>query len=169
MNSKILADTATIDGYLKTMATEINALYKQKPFQIIGICTGGIWVAQRLQQYLNHSNPIGILDISFYRDDFSRIGLNPEVRPSQIPFSMDNEDVLVVDDVLFTGRTIRAALNVIFDYGRPNSVKLAVLVDRGQRELPIDADCIGITANIEHNQAIKLTGPDPLTLTLNDL
>jgi len=88
-------------------------------------------VAEKLNQKLGLNKPLGEIDISFYRDDFSRIGLNPQVKPSNIPAKVENEHIILVDDVLYTGRTIRAALNEIFDYGRPDSGTLADLVDRG--------------------------------------
>src|SRR5262245_32553764 len=97
---------------------------------MIGIHTGGVWVAQRLHARLGIREPLASLDISFYRDDFSRIGMHPQVRPSKIPTGVENRNIILVDDVLYTGRTIRAALNELFDYGRPTSVSLAVLIDR---------------------------------------
>lgn len=110
---------------------------------LIGIHSGGAWVAERLHKDLGLEGRCGVLDISFYRDDFDRIGLHPEVRPSDIPFDVAGQNVILVDDVLFTGRTTRAAMNEIFDYGRPRSIRLAVLVDRGGRELPIAPDYLG--------------------------
>jgi len=135
---------------------------------IIGIHTGGAWVAQALAEKMAQDlpMPIGLLDISFYRDDFSRIGINPEVRPSSIPFEIDDQHVILVDDVLHTGRTIRAALNEIFDYGRPASVILAVLVERNGRQLPISADCVGQRITLAPQQHIKLSGPAPLAMEI---
>lgn len=131
---------------------------------LIGIHTGGVWVAERLREQLGITTPLGSLDISFYRDDFSRIGIHPQVRPTELPFDVDDRDIVLIDDVLHTGRTIRAALDVLFDYGRPAQVLLAVLIDRGGRELPIAADAIGERLNLSADQHIKLTGPEPLTL-----
>lgn len=133
---------------------------------IVGIHTGGVWVAEWLRQRLGVSETIGRLNISFYRDDFSRIGMHPEVRPSQLP-STEERDVVLIDDVLYTGRTIRAALNELFDYGRPRQVILAVLIDRGGRELPIQADCVGARIELKEGVRIKLKGPDPLRLELS--
>jgi len=133
---------------------------------MVGIRTGGIWVAEHLHQALALTKPIGVLDISFYRDDFSRLGLNPEVKPSSIPLDITDEHVILVDDVLHTGRTIRAAMNELFDYGRPASVHLAVLVDRGGRELPIDAKVAGKRIDLPPQQHVKLTGPTPLKLEI---
>lgn len=131
---------------------------------IVGIHTGGVWIAQHLHRALGLSTPLGRLDISFYRDDFSRIGINPQVKPSDLPFSIDDQHILLVDDVLFTGRTIRAALNELFDFGRPASIALVVLVDRGGRELPIQADAIGAHLTLARDEQVKLQGPDPLVM-----
>ncbi|MCB1986730.1 MAG: bifunctional pyr operon transcriptional regulator/uracil phosphoribosyltransferase PyrR [Nitrosomonas sp.] len=117
-----------------------------KHYALIGIHTGGVWLAERLYQELSASQPLeplGTLSVSFYRDDFDKIGLHAQVKPSDIPFAVDGAHILLVDDVLQTGRTIRAAINELFDYGRPASISLAALVDRGDRELPICAQYIG--------------------------
>jgi len=131
---------------------------------MIGIHTGGLWVAEQLHKKLAFSTPLGSLNISFYRDDFTKIGLHPEVKPSQLPIDLDDKHIILVDDVLSTGRTVRAALNEIFDYGRPASVTLAVLLDRGGRELPVYAEIVGQTVHLEAGQQIKLSGPEPLQL-----
>lgn len=133
---------------------------------IVGIHTGGIWVAEHLHKALKLSSEMGELDISFYRDDFSRLGLNPQVKPSKLPLDITDQHIILVDDVLHTGRTIRAALNELFDYGRPASVHLAVLIDRGGRELPIAAQAAGQIIDLPPNQHVKLTGPEPLALEL---
>lgn len=132
----------------------------------IGIQTGGVWVAKKLQTLLKNKTKLGILDITFYRDDFSRVGIQPTVKPSKLPLRVDNKHIILVDDVLHTGRTIRAALNEIFDYGRPASVKLVVLVQRNGKELPIQADVIATTLTLDATQHIKLRGPDPLELKI---
>ncbi len=133
---------------------------------VVGIHTGGAWIAARLHAGLGLEGPLGSLDISFYRDDFSRIGLNPRVRPSQLPLGIDGRHVVLVDDVIHTGRTVRAALNELFDFGRPASVMLAVLIDRGGRELPIQPDAVGARVELPRGSEIKLTGPDPLGLEI---
>ena len=107
---------------------------------IIGVHTGGAWVADWLHKALGFKGKAASLNISFYRDDFSRVGVNPKVEPSEMPVSIDEKHIILVDDVLFTGRTTRAAINEIFDFGRPLSVTLVVLVQRNGRELPIAAD-----------------------------
>ncbi|MCK4703923.1 MAG: bifunctional pyr operon transcriptional regulator/uracil phosphoribosyltransferase PyrR, partial [Gammaproteobacteria bacterium] len=101
-------------------------------------------------------------DISFYRDDFSRIGMNPQVKPSNLPSQIEDRHIILVDDVLHTGRTIRAAMNEIFDYGRPASITLVCLIERSGREIPIQADVVGQRVHLNNNQHIKLTGPEPL-------
>ncbi len=130
---------------------------------IIGIHTGGVWVAEALRERLGLPGPIGTLDISFYRDDFSHIGLHPQVKPSEIPFDIEDRHILLIDDVLHTGRTIRAALNEIFDYGRPACITLAVLIDRGGRELPIAAQITGATLDLNADQEVQVQGPEPLS------
>ena len=133
---------------------------------MVGIHTGGVWIARALHSKLAIQEPLGELDISFYRDDFTRIGMNPQVKPSQIPFSVDERHIILVDDVLQTGRTIRAAMNEIFDYGRPASILLATLVERSGRELPIQPGVVGIRPPLSLEQHITLTGPEPLGLVI---
>jgi len=135
---------------------------------MIGIHTGGVWIAQQLHCKLGLEEPLGTLNISFYRDDFTRIGVHPQVKPSKLPVTVENRHIILVDDVLQTGRTIRAALNEIFDYGRPSSVTLAVLVNRTGRELPIEPAVTGIRLEPGTRQHIKLEGPEPLNLLLRE-
>lgn len=123
---------------------------------LVGIHTGGVWIMDALAERLALDLPRGVLDIAFYRDDFSRIGLHPETKPSHLPFDVEDRHILLVDDVLFTGRTIRAAMNLLFDYGRPAAIKLAVLVDRGGRELPLCADYVGIKLDLAADEHISL-------------
>ena len=142
------------------MRTQLRADLNEEKcanLKIVGIHSGGAWLAQRLHQDLALTSPIGMLDISFYRDDFQKIGLHPQVRPSQIPFDVDEARLLLVDDVLYTGRTIRAALNTLFDYGRPARIDLAVLVDRGGRELPIEPRWLGASITLPVQQDLVLT------------
>jgi len=152
-----------LDKMAAELRTRLAARQAANPL-MIGIHSGGVWVAERLHALLDLEEPLGQLDISFYRDDFTRIGLNPAVRPSRLPFTVDERHIILVDDVLYTGRTIRAALNEIFDYGRPDSVTLAVLVDRGGRELPIQADVVGTSMSLTAHEHVKLSGPEPLQL-----
>jgi len=123
---------------------------------LIGIHTGGVWVAQQLHAALGIQIPLGTLDVSFYRDDFEKIGLHRDVKTSELPFDVDGRRLVLVDDVLYTGRTIRAAMNVLFDYGRPASIQLAALVNRGGRELPICADFLGGDISLALSQSVEL-------------
>lgn len=159
-----------VDTLVEAMAQQLHQQLGERldKSHIIGIHTGGTWIAERLHQLLNNPNPLGELNISFYRDDFTRIGLHPQVSPSNLPFEVDEAEIILVDDVLYSGRTIRAALNEIFDFGRPASVTLAVLVDRDERELPIRADVTGTRIELDKGQQIKLLGPDPLKLQLQE-
>ncbi len=161
-----------VEALLTRMADALKALLAQRGIEdvaMVGIHTGGVWVAQRLHQRMGIEEELGSLDISFYRDDFTRIGMNPQVRPSELPFNVDDRHIILVDDVLHTGRTIRAALNELFDYGRPASILLATLVERSGRELPIEANVVGQSIDLKDDEHVKLTGPDPLTLEIQQL
>ena len=133
---------------------------------LIGIHTGGVWLAQRLHQALKLKVPCGTLDVSFYRDDYQKIGLHRDVKTSTIPFDVEGRHLVLVDDVLYTGRTIRAAMNELFDYGRPASIRLAALVDRGGRELPIAAQFVGAAVSLDPHQSIELKRDDTGRLSL---
>ena len=149
------------------MANDLNAHLVRNGIHaphFIGIRTGGVWVAQALQSALHNSSPLGILDVSFYRDDFTQKGLNPQVQPSELPFEIEGQHLVLIDDVLMSGRTIRAALNELFDYGRPASLTLVCLLDLDARELPIRPDVVGQTLSLAANERVKLTGPAPLAL-----
>ena len=160
--------TPRVELLLKDLTDSLARLDIEEP-AMVGIQTGGVWIAQRLHQTLNIDTPLGALNINFYRDDFTRIGLHPSVTPSHLPFSVDDRNIILVDDVLHTGRTIRAALNEIFDYGRPAKVVLAVLIDRDGRELPIRADVSGNRFALSNDQHIKLTGPNPMHLVIQEM
>lgn len=123
---------------------------------IIGIFTGGVWVAERLHAALGTEVPLGTIDIAFYRDDYVRRGLAGNVKPSDIPFDVNERDIILVDDVLYTGRTIRAALNELFDYGRPGCVMLAALVDRGGRQLPVAPQFVGAELKVDDDELVAL-------------
>jgi len=161
--SKIDNVAAIIDGMALHLAKHIEYLGDNLPI-MVGIHTGGVWVAEQLHERLQLTEPLGSLDISFYRDDFTRIGMNPVVKPSELPFTIDDRHIILIDDVLHTGRTIRAALNELFDYGRPASILLAALIERDGRELPIEASVVGQKIKLQPNEHIKLTGPSPLKL-----
>lgn len=127
---------------------------------IVGIHTGGVFLAQRIKQQIEEREdvtlPSGNLDITLYRDDWSLISQNPIVRKSDIGFLLEDKRVILVDDVIFTGRTIRAAMDAIMDYGRPLSIQLAVLVDRGGRELPIQPDYVGMSVGVAANERVDV-------------
>ena len=124
---------------------------------LVGIYTGGAWVAERLHRQLGLATPLGMLAVTLHRDDFGVRGLHREVRRSQIPFGVDGREVVLVDDVLHTGRTVRAALNELFDFGRPSAVRLAVLADRGGRELPVSADFLGTRVEVAGDEELVLS------------
>lgn len=137
---------------------------------IVGIHSGGAWLAERLARDLGLQARLGFIDVSFYRDDYARKGLHPDVKPTHIPFNVDGATIVLVDDVLFTGRTTRAAINVLFDYGRPQRIRLAALADRGGRELPVAADFVGTRAELAPGQSLSLQkeAGGQLSLTIED-
>jgi pyrimidine operon attenuation protein / uracil phosphoribosyltransferase len=137
---------------------------------LVGILTGGAWIAERLNAAFGGKLPMGTLDISFYRDDFEEMGLHKSVKPSSIGFDVAGRDIILVDDVLYTGRTVRGAMNELFDYGRPERIRLAVLVDRGGRELPIAADFTAATLEVPDAMSLHLDRADDgkLSLSLHD-
>lgn len=124
---------------------------------LVGIHSGGAWIAERLKELLGLTEDIGLIDVSFYRDDFAEKGLHPQVRPTAIPFDVEGRHLILVDDVLYTGRTTRAALNELFDYGRPASVQLVVLADRGERELPVAAQYCIWDVTLDEGESLTLT------------
>ncbi|PIE20874.1 MAG: bifunctional pyr operon transcriptional regulator/uracil phosphoribosyltransferase [Neptuniibacter caesariensis] len=163
------ANTLNAEALLGKIETELSTLLSKgsKPEPLmIGIRTGGVWLAERLHTALNLDSPLGVLDISFHRDDFDQSGLNPKVQPTQLPCTTEGRHIILVDDVIMSGRTIRAAMNELFDFGRPASVTLATLLDLQQRELPIQADITGAVVAIDPDEIVKLTGPEPLALEI---
>ena len=135
---------------------------------LVGIYTGGLWLAERLHKALGIAQPLGAIDVSFYRDDYGSKGLHAKPQRTEIPFDVDGAHVILVDDVLYTGRTTRAALNELFDFGRPGVVELAVLVDRGSRELPIAARYCAHTLDepLARDQNLELQRDDAGRFTL---
>ncbi len=157
---------------ISQMATRLKADLEHRGIsdpRYIGIRTGGVWVAKSLLKELGCADePLGTLDVSFYRDDFSQNGLHPQVRPSALPFEIEGQHLVLIDDVLMTGRTIRAAMNELFDYGRPASVTLVCLLDLNAGELPIRPNVVGATLSLAAHERVKLSGPE-LALELQDL
>lgn len=154
------------------MAVDLKAHLARRSIaepRYIGIHSGGVWVAQALLQAMDSEAPLGNLDVSFYRDDFSQNGLHPQVRPSALPFEIEGQHLVLIDDVLMSGRTVRAALNELFDYGRPASVTLVCLLDLDAGELPIRPDIVGATLSLAAHERVKLLGPSPLALERQDL
>jgi pyrimidine operon attenuation protein / uracil phosphoribosyltransferase len=161
-----------ISELLNNLEAELKRIVDERQLVnplMIGIRTGGVWIAEQMHRRLNIGEPLGLLDISFYRDDFSQIGVNPNVKPSQLPTHIEGRDIILVDDVFYTGRTIRAAMNEIFDYGRPNQIVLAVLIERDGRQIPLNPDCVGAKIVLNADQRIKLTGPEPLSVHLETI
>ncbi|MFO7767518.1 MAG: bifunctional pyr operon transcriptional regulator/uracil phosphoribosyltransferase PyrR [bacterium] len=143
-----IMDSGQLERALARMAHQIiEATEGAKDLALVGMQTRGVDLALRLARLIKASAdreiPVGVLDVTLYRDDFRNRGKTPEVRPSDIPYEVDGKILILVDDVLFTGRTVRAALDCLMDYGRPRAIRLAVLIDRGHRELPIRPDFTG--------------------------
>ena len=157
-----LYDTKTVTEWLDGMVQPLTGLIaNDNSAALIGIRRGGVDVGRYLHEKLKLTgvpidDNLGELNIAFYRDDFSSMGLHPVVGPSQVPFDIENRHIVLIDDVLGTGRTVRAAMNEIFDYGRPARISLAVLVQRNGHELPIRADVIGRSLNVGPSEYIDL-------------
>jgi pyrimidine operon attenuation protein/uracil phosphoribosyltransferase len=132
----------------------------------VGIYSGGAWLAQRLARDLPGDHPLGFIDVSFYRDDYATTGLKGGTKRSELPFDVGGSTIVLIDDVLFTGRSVRAAINELFDFGRPAHIQLAVLLDRGGRELPIQADYVGATVSVPRELNLVLSRNDAGALTL---
>ncbi|MCS7053815.1 MAG: bifunctional pyr operon transcriptional regulator/uracil phosphoribosyltransferase PyrR [Ignavibacterium sp.] len=179
MNIKAkLADKETIDRILVRMAHEILEKNKgSKNLVLIGMRTRGEYLAKRLREKIKQIEgielPLGVLDVTLYRDDFRTRIKQPQVSVSNITFDINDKDVILVDDVLYTGRTVRSALNAIMEFGRPSSIQLCILVDRGHRELPIRADYVGKNIPTAYKEEIKLKveeidGEDAIYLIENE-
>lgn len=161
MSSTQIMDKDTVRRAIMRIAHEI--LEKNKGIEnlcIVGIRTRGVYLAERINECIKqiegHALPMGILDITLYRDDLTLISAQPVVHETKIDFEITDKKIILVDDVLFTGRTIRAALDALVDFGRPSSIQLAVLIDRGHRELPIRADFVGKNIPTSLNQNVKV-------------
>jgi len=125
--------------------------------RFVGIYSGGAWLAERLAAAIPGDHPVGYIDVSFYRDDYRRKGLKPEVKRTALPFEVEGATIVLVDDVLYTGRSVRAAINELFDFGRPDRIELAVLIDRGGRELPIEATYVGARLAVARDLSVVLS------------
>jgi pyrimidine operon attenuation protein/uracil phosphoribosyltransferase len=159
MPTQLLSQLPSPEQLIDLLAEQIKP-HIHADCALVGIHTGGVWIMDALAEKFGLDIPRGVLDIAFYRDDFSRIGLHPETKPSHLPFDVEDRRILLLDDVLYTGRTIRAAMNLLFDYGRPATIKLAVLVDRGGRELPVCADYVGLKLDLAADEHISLEKND---------
>ena len=160
--SKVIMTKEDIQNALQKIARQIIA--KNTPIHnlaLIGIRSRGVDLAKRINIYIRNfsqtSLSIGIIDTTLYRDDISSFSYKPVLKKTEISFSIDNKNIVLIDDVLYTGRTIRAALDALTDLGRPKTIQLAVLVDRGNRELPICADYIGLSFNTNQDESVKVT------------
>jgi len=158
------------EDLLKVLAQKLEPLL-EKNTALVGIHSGGVWLMQRLLTLLEntiskHGIEHGTLDVSFYRDDYAKRGLKTENRPSQIPFDVENKHIILIDDVFYTGRTTRAAMNELFDYGRPASISLVALVNRGGRELPIAPQVVAADLPLDASQHLQLTKLADGTLVL---
>jgi len=161
----------SVESLIESLTQALTPYFSNPESQpvIVGIETGGVWVAEQIRKRIAPQADLGRLNISFYRDDFTRNGLHPVVKPSSLPTDIDDRTIILIDDVLQSGRTVRAAMNEIFDYGRPQKILLAILIDRGQREIPVQADFVGASLSLDSNTHIKLEGPEPLNLTIKTL
>lgn len=157
----IILDASDIHRKLTRITHEILEVHKEiKNLALIGIQTRGVYLAERIKFLIQDIEgieiPCGKMDITLYRDDWTRIGSNPVVKTTNISFSVDERQIVLVDDVLFTGRTIRAAMDAVIDFGRPDRIELAVLVDRGHRELPIQANYVGKFVETKRSETVNV-------------
>jgi pyrimidine operon attenuation protein/uracil phosphoribosyltransferase len=158
---KLILDAKGVDRVLSRLTHEIIEKNKgAEEIALVGICSGGVPLSRVVQGKIRSIEgldvPAGYVDITLYRDDLSRAGYQPRLKRTEIPFSIDEKRVVLVDDVLFTGRTIRAAMDALIDFGRPKNIQLAVLIDRGHRELPIRADYVGRNVPTARNETVEV-------------
>lgn len=168
-DTDLLANIPPVDTLLVQMTADLRALLQQRSREdplFIGIHTGGIWLARALMERLGITGQPSELDVSLYRDDYDSKGLKSGIRATRLPDSTADRHLVLVDDVIMTGRTIRGAINQLFDYGRPASVSLVELIDLPARELPLQADVVGHRLADMPAQRIRLQGPEPLQLAL---
>ncbi len=157
-SSSHLPDAEALYGELLSGVKQLLAA-SPEPLLLAGITSGGAWLAERLQRDLGLPGAAGVISSSMHRDDFSKRGLAASAQ-TVLPFDVNGAHVLLIDDVLYTGRTLRAVINELFDYGRPASVRLAVLVDRGGRELPIEANVCALRVDVPANRSLELARDD---------
>jgi pyrimidine operon attenuation protein/uracil phosphoribosyltransferase len=158
-----------IPNYLNQMAAQLSEHLQTNKIEnplMVGIHSSGVWLADVLHKKIALQTPLAELNTSFYRDDFNQIGLPAQIKPSKMPISVENKHIILVDDVLYTGRTVRAAMNELFDYGRPSSIILVVLIDRGGRELPIAAQVVGFYQQLAADSDFKLSDSKTLALSI---
>ena len=160
-----IMDKAAIERALKRMAHEIIEQNKGlEDLYLVGIRTRGVPMAERIAKYFKEVEkkdvPVGVLDITLYRDDLTTISHQPVIKGSKIDFVIDNTRIILFDDVLYTGRTVRAAIDALLDFGRPKSIQLCVLIDRGHRELPVKADFVGKNVPTSEDEIIKVSFED---------
>jgi pyrimidine operon attenuation protein / uracil phosphoribosyltransferase len=160
-SGKVLLDAKAMDRVMSRLTHEILERNRgAEDLVLIGICSGGVPLSRVVQEKIRTiegvSVPGGYVDITLYRDDLSRAGYQPRLKRTEIPFSIDDKRVVLVDDVLFTGRTIRAAMDALIDFGRPLNIQLAVLIDRGHRELPIRADFVGRNVPTSRHETVDV-------------
>lgn len=165
MGGAMIADLPDAEGALATLADAMQRSIAADAV-FVGIYSGGAWLAERLARRLPDAHRVGYIDVSYYRDDYALSGLKPNVRRTSLPFEIDGASIVLVDDVLYTGRSVRAAINELFDFGRPDRIDLAVLVDRGGRELPIEAAYVGAKVDIARDLSIVLSRDPGDTLSL---
>ncbi len=176
VGKKVILDAKGMDRVLSRVTHEILEKNRgAEDIALVGICSGGVPLSKMIQEKIRAIEgvdvPAGYVDITLYRDDLSRAGYQPRLKRTEIPFSIDEKKVVLVDDVLFTGRTIRAAMDALIDFGRPRNIQLAVLIDRGHRELPIRADYVGRNVPTSRSETVEVMvqgDPDTWKVVLNE-
>lgn len=162
-------DNYNLEELIEQLVENLNQYMQQHNIEnpvMVGIHRSGVWLARELHKRMGLEDALGELNVSFYRDDFNRSGLPSQTEPSKLPLSLEDRHILLIDDVILSGRTVRAAMNELFDYGRPASIVLAVLVARQQRELPIEPQVYALREEPGKAFNYKISGPDPLSMEL---